>query len=70
MTAQTTLTDRSVRLVLASLREFGYRDLTETEVRETANGLLDGSVARDRDIIAMFIHGLLRDAGVLKDDEA
>jgi hypothetical protein len=60
-----TLTDRSVRSIGNSLREFGYTGLTDQEVRETANGLLDGSVAPDRDIIAMFIARMLREAGLL-----
>ena len=61
------LTDASVRSVTRSLREFGYSELTEQEVRETSDRLLAGG-APDGDVIAMFIARMMREAGLLPDE--
>lgn len=58
-----TLTDRSIKSIGDSLREFGY-PVEDTEVRETADRLMRGESA-GADIIALFIARMLRDAGVL-----
>lgn len=63
-----TLTDRSVKSIGDALREFGYTGLTDDEVRETGNRLLAGGDPSG-DVIAMFMAGMLRDAGLLTEAE-
>jgi hypothetical protein len=62
----TALTDRSVRSILASLREFGYSDLTEQQVRDSSTRML--AQEKPTDIIDMFVSRMLREAGVLPEE--
>lgn len=62
------LTDRSVKSIGDSLREFGYTSLTDDEVRRTANQLLRGIDMSESDVIALFIRRMLREAGMLPDE--
>lgn len=66
--APATLTDASVRSIHKALTEFGYTGLTVEEVRETGNRLLAGGDPGS-DVIAMFMAGMLRDAGLLLEAE-
>jgi hypothetical protein len=67
-----TLTPRSAASIALALREFGYPDVTTEMALAKGNRLLaDGkypSVDADHDIIDLFIAGMLRDAGLLKDE--
>jgi hypothetical protein len=66
MTAAQDLTPRSVASIKAALTDFGYHGLTTEQVEDGGRHLLAGG--EPRDIIEMFMRGMLRDAGVLKDD--
>ena len=70
MTDQTppALTERSVESIRKALVDFGYTGLTSEEVRETGKRLLAGGEPGS-DVIAMFMQGMLRDAGLLPESD-
>lgn len=68
------LTDRRVHLVAQSLRDFGYPSVTDEQVRDLSDKLLDGRIVCAQEgelpeggVITMFIHSQLVEAGVLKE---
>ena len=69
MDSPTRLTDRSVHSIGNSLREFGYTGLTDQEVREAADRLTSGEPVNNSDIIEMFVARMLREAGLIPDEQ-
>ena len=71
------LTAEAVHAITSALRDFGHKDLTDDQVRELSDGLLDGSIAYPfrtgetpkGGVITRFIAGQLSDAGWLLDQE-
>ena len=61
------LTNHSVRSIAASLREFGYKSVTDQYVREVSDGLLARIAKWDDspDIVVMMIRRQLIEAGLL-----
>lgn len=51
-----------------ALRDFGYRSLTDDQVRQEAEKLMKG--AEPTNIIATFVHGWLKEAGILPEPPA
>jgi hypothetical protein len=71
------LTAEAVQAITSTLRDFGYKTLTDDRVRELSDGLLDGSISYPfrtgetpkGGTITRFIAGQLSDAGWLPVDE-
>ena len=71
------LTTEAVQAITSALHDFGYKDLTDDQVRELSDELLDGSIAYPfrtgvtprGGVITRFIAGQLSDAGWLPTEE-
>jgi hypothetical protein len=56
-------TKRRLATMGRALRGFGYRSLTDDQVRQEAKKLMKGE--EPKNIIAMFVHDWLKQAGIL-----